>query len=55
MKMKEGDVLRCEVKGCEVEVTVTKGCLDECDLVCCGQMMAKKEDKPKAEGKSCCH
>ena len=53
MKLKVGDVLRCEVKGCEVEVTVTEGCLEECDLVCCGKMMTKKESK--AEAKACKH
>ncbi len=44
----EGDVFVCELdEGCGIEVKVTSvcGCV-ECDLVCCGKQMKKKD--------SCC-
>ena len=35
MKVKEGDVLVCKSKDCEVELTVTKACTSEtCGVEC---------------------
>ena len=47
MKLKEGDILCCELEeGCGIEVKGTKlcGCVD-CDIICCGKQMTKKEEK----------
>lgn len=51
-KVNEGDVFVCELEhGCGIEVKVTKVCgCDECDLVCCGKQMEKKEHG----GGGCC-
>ncbi len=50
-EIKKGDVFVCADKdGCGIEVEVKKvcGCIEECDLVCCGKQMKRK----KASG--CC-
>ena len=49
-EIKQGDVFVCaDEDGCGIEVEVKKvcGCIDGCDLICCGKQM-----KPK--GGSCC-
>jgi len=40
--MKEGDVYNCEVCGLEIGVKVPCS-EDECDLICCGKQLKKKE------------
>ena len=50
-QVKAGDVFCCgDENGCGMEVEVKKvcGCIDGCDLVCCGKQMKRKE------GTSCC-
>ena len=53
MKLKEGDVLVCELEGgCGIELKVTKICgCEDCDVVCCGKQMKKKTS---GKGSSCC-
>jgi len=44
--IKVGDKFYCaDDDGCGMEVQVTSvcGCIDECDLVCCGKQMEKRE------------
>lgn len=54
-----GDVFVCaDEDGCGIEVEVKKvcGCVDECDLICCGKQM-KRKDAPSCcggEKESCC-
>lgn len=47
--MKEGDVLACGCRGCDVELTVTKACQGDtcgtgCEVAvsCCGEPMSRK-------------
>ena len=49
-KIKKGDMYVCNPdKGCGIEVQVKKicGCIDVCDLICCGMQMKKKTAKKK--------
>jgi hypothetical protein len=44
---KKGDVYVCDHPGCDIEVTVTKGCTEtacpNCEpIMCCGKAMIKK-------------
>ena len=53
-QVKTGSVYVCADKdGCGIEVEVKKvcGCIDECDLVCCGKPM---QLKTKAASCGCC-
>ena len=53
MKVKVGDILVCQCKDCQIELTVTKTCSDEtcsheveeCELdaSCCGEPMVLKK------------
>lgn len=55
-QIKLGDVYYCaDEDGCGIEVEVKKvcGCLDECDLVCCGKPMERKAGSCCSEGKCC--
>jgi TusA-related sulfurtransferase len=53
MKVKEGDVLKCQCEDCGLEITVNKTCAsdacshEECDLeaVCCDKPLVLKEKK----------
>jgi hypothetical protein len=42
-KKEKGDKLVCEVCGLTVTVDEYCGCVDVCDLICCGQEMELKE------------
>jgi len=57
-EIKAGDVFVCaDEDGCGIEVEVKKvcGCIDECDLVCCGKQMNRKEASCcGGEEKPCC-
>ena len=55
-EIKVGDVYHCtDDDGCGIEVEVKKvcGCVDECDLICCGKPMVKKTEDCCAKGKCC--
>ena len=41
-KTKEGDRYGCEVCGLVISVDETCGCVEACDIVCCGTSMKKK-------------
>ena len=41
-KKKEGEKYACEVCGLVVSVDEACGCVDACDIVCCGTPMRKK-------------
>ncbi len=47
---RKGQSLECEVCGLAVTVDEDCGCVEECDIVCCGQPM--KEKKPRARAKA---
>ncbi len=58
-EIKAGDVFACaDEDGCGIEVEVKKvcGCVDECDLICCGKQMKKKGAASCCGGEetSCC-
>ncbi len=46
---RKGQALECEVCGLAVTVDEDCGCVEECDIICCGQPMAEK--KPRARAK----
>ena len=44
-RVKVGEVFYCgDEDGCGIEVEVRKvcGCVDECDLICCGKQMKRR-------------
>lgn len=44
-EIRKGDVFVCADKdgcGIEVEVKAVCGCIEDCDLVCCGKQMKRK-------------
>lgn len=41
--MPKGPIYTCSICGAEVMVTKECTCPPPCDLICCGQQMAKKE------------
>jgi hypothetical protein len=46
-KTKKGDSYECAVCGLVVSVDETCGCVDVCDIICCGKpMKAKAKRKP---------
>jgi hypothetical protein len=49
-KVARGDAYACEVCGLAVTVDETCGCVDVCDIVCCGKPM--KAQKPRARVKT---
>jgi len=49
-KVARGDAYACEVCGLAVTVDETCGCVDVCDIICCGKPM--KAQKPKARAKA---
>ena len=57
-QIKLGDVFYCaDEDGCGIEVEVKKvcGCIDECDLICCGKPMKRKEGQQACcEKDKCC-
>ncbi len=46
----KGQSLECGVCGLVVTVDEECGCVDECDIICCGEPM--EERKPKAKAKT---
>ncbi len=47
-KVAKGDAYVCEVCGLAVTVDTVCGCVDVCDIVCCGKPMKEKKAKAKA-------
>jgi len=47
-KVVRGDSYECEVCGLAVTVDETCGCMDVCDIVCCGKPMKERKIKVKA-------
>ena len=46
-KMKRGNKYVCTQCGLVVSIDETCGCVDVCDIVCCGKPMKKKGKKAK--------
>jgi hypothetical protein len=44
-KTKAGDAYACEVCGLAVTVDEVCGCVDACDIICCGTPMKKKRTR----------
>ncbi len=44
-----GDTYACEVCGLAVTVDEVCGCVDVCDIICCGKPMKAKASRPKAK------
>ena len=56
-EIKVGDVFWCtgdDGCGIEVEVKNVCGCVEDCDLVCCGKQMQRKEECCCAKDSKCC-
>ncbi len=47
-KMAKGASYTCEVCGLVVSVDEVCGCVDYCDIICCGQPMKERKVKVKA-------
>jgi hypothetical protein len=47
-KMAKGDSYACEVCGLVVSVDEVCGCVDVCDIICCGKPMKARKVKVKA-------
>lgn len=47
----QGDTYVCEVCGLAVTVDEVCGCVDVCDIICCGQPMKPKRARAKAAKK----
>ncbi|HXZ30221.1 MAG TPA: hypothetical protein VEG43_03570 [Dehalococcoidia bacterium] len=47
-KMAKGNSYVCAVCGLVVSVDEVCGCVDVCDVVCCGKPMKETKSKPKA-------
>jgi hypothetical protein len=47
-KVTKGDSYICEVCGLAVTVDEECGCVDVCDIICCGQPMKERKIKVKA-------
>jgi len=48
----KGQALECEVCGLAVIVNEDCGCVETCDIICCGAPMKAKAAKPKAKAKA---
>ena len=46
-KVAKGDSYACEVCGLAVTVDEACGCIDVCDIVCCGKPMKERKIKVK--------
>lgn len=42
-KVKEGDRYECTVCGLVMNVDEVCGCIETCDIICCGKQMKKKK------------
>jgi hypothetical protein len=49
-KMAKGASLTCEVCGLVMSVDEVCGCVDVCDIICCGKPMKERKIKVKATG-----
>ena len=47
----KGDAYACEVCGLVVSVDEDCGCVETCDIICCGEPMKAKATKAKAKAK----
>ncbi len=43
LKIKKGDRYQCSVCGIAVSIDKVCGCVDVCDIVCCGRQMKPKK------------
>jgi hypothetical protein len=50
-KVAKGDSYECEVCGLAVTIDETCGCVDVCDILCCGKPMKERKVKVKATKK----
>jgi hypothetical protein len=50
-KIKKGDSYECQLCGLVVSVDEACGCVDLCDIICCGKPMKAKKAKTKAAKK----
>lgn len=50
-KIAKGDPYVCEVCGLAVSVDEVCGCVDVCDIICCGKPMKEKKSKVRATKK----
>jgi hypothetical protein len=50
-KVTKGDTYMCEVCGLGITVDTVCGCVDVCDIVCCGVPMKEKKTRAKAAKK----
>lgn len=48
----KGQALECEVCGLAVTVDEDCGCIETCDIICCGQPMKEKKPRAKAKAKA---
>jgi hypothetical protein len=48
----KGQALECEVCGLAVTVDEDCGCVETCDIICCGQPMKEKKPRAKAKAKA---
>jgi rubrerythrin len=46
-KIAKGDSYVCEVCGLAISVDEVCGCVDVCDIICCGKPMKEKKSKVK--------
>jgi hypothetical protein len=50
-RIAKGDSYVCEVCGLAISVDEVCGCVDACDIICCGKPMKEKRSKVKAAQK----
>ena len=50
-KIDKGDSYVCEVCGLAVSVDEVCGCVDVCDIICCGRPMKERKSKVKTAKK----
>jgi len=48
----KGQALECQVCGLAVTVDEDCGCIETCDIICCGEPMKAKKAKPKVKAKA---
>ena len=47
-KVRKGDSYVCEFCGLAVTVDESCGCVDTCDIICCGKPMKERKTKARA-------
>ena len=50
-KAAKGDSYVCEVCGLAVTVDEVCGCVDVCDIICCGELMKERKGRARATKK----